>query len=81
MYPSAGHCAYIVHLKRNIRTNFKERRLGYLVAKAERAFRMSDFYATFNEITSINPKCAEYLIKIGLEHWERSHFQDHDTTS
>ncbi|RID77823.1 hypothetical protein BRARA_A00703 [Brassica rapa] len=74
VYPNAGHCACIVHLKRNIRTNFRQRQLGYLVSKAARAFRMGMFYETFAEISSINQACADYLIDIGLEHWTRSHF-------
>ncbi|XP_018448738.2 uncharacterized protein LOC108820271 [Raphanus sativus] len=74
VYPSAGHCICVVHLKRNIRSNFKDRHLGYLVAKAARTYRLNDFYATFNEIKSMDPSCAEYLIAIGFEHWARSHF-------
>ena len=74
MYPLAAHCACIIHLKRNIKTMFKERQLGYLVSKAARSFRMGDFYTVFGEIRSINQRCADYLIEIGLEHWTRSHF-------
>ncbi|KAJ4882223.1 hypothetical protein Rs2_39278 [Raphanus sativus] len=59
VYPTAGHCACILHLKRNIRTIFKQRQLGYLLTKAARAFRMGEFYTTFNEIRSINPGCAD----------------------
>ncbi|XP_048613401.1 uncharacterized protein LOC106442605 [Brassica napus] len=74
VYPNAGQCACIIHLKRNIRTIFKQRQLGYLVSKAAKAFRMVMFYETFAEISSINQACADYLIDIGLEHWTRSHF-------
>ena len=74
VYPNAGHCACIIHLKRNIRTIFKQRQLGYLVSKAAKAFRMVMFYETFAEISSINQACADYLIDIVLEHWTRSHF-------
>ncbi|XP_018462581.2 uncharacterized protein LOC108833668 [Raphanus sativus] len=74
VYPSAGHCICVVHLKRNIRTNFKERHLGHLVAKAARAYRLNDFYVTFNKIKVMDPSCAAYLIEIGFEHWARSHF-------
>lgn len=48
--------------------------MGYLVAKAARAYRLQDFYVTFNEIKSMDPQCAAYLIDIGFEHWARSHF-------
>ncbi|CAN7105748.1 unnamed protein product, partial [Brassica rapa subsp. narinosa] len=48
--------------KRNIRSNFRERHLEYLVAKAARAYKLNDFYVTFNEIKAMDPKCAAYLI-------------------
>lgn len=35
---------------------------------------MQDFQSTFNEIRSLDPACAEYLLDIGLEHWARAHF-------
>ncbi|CAN7062787.1 unnamed protein product [Brassica oleracea var. botrytis] len=46
----------------------------YLVAKAARAFRLQEFYSIFNEIKTMDPKCAEYLLDVGVEHWARSHF-------
>lgn len=64
----------MVHLKRNICSNFRARHLEYLVAKAARAFRVQDFYVIFNDIKSLDPACAEYLLDIGLEHWARAHF-------
>ncbi|KAL0743246.1 hypothetical protein Bca4012_084759 [Brassica carinata] len=74
VYPNAKHCTCILHLKRNIRSYIKDKHLGFLVGKAARAFHLSDFYTTFNEIKIINPSCADYLIGIGFEHWARSHF-------
>ncbi|WZZ52813.1 hypothetical protein YC2023_052920 [Brassica napus] len=74
VYPDAGHCICIVHLKRNIRTNFKGRHLPYLVAKAARSYRLEDFYKTFNETKEMDAGCAKYLLDIGFEHWARSHF-------
>ncbi|XP_018453735.1 uncharacterized protein LOC108824859 [Raphanus sativus] len=74
VYPLAGNCACIIHLKRNIKTLFKERQLGYLVSKAARAFRMGEFYTTLTEIRSINQRCADYLVDIGLQNRTRSHF-------
>ena len=64
----------MVHLKRNIRSNFRARHLEYLVAKAARTFILQEFYTTFNEIKTMDAACAEYLLDIGLEHWARSHF-------
>lgn len=69
------HCACILHLKRNIRTYFKDKHLGYLVGKAARAYSLSDFYSTFNEIKNVNASCAEYLMGIGFPHWTRSQFE------
>lgn len=73
MYPAAKHCACVIHLKRNIKTYYKNKHLAYLVVKAARAYQLSEFYNTFNEIKLINPSCADYLIGIGFEHWARSH--------
>ncbi|RID40841.1 hypothetical protein BRARA_J00853, partial [Brassica rapa] len=74
VYPGAQHCACILHLKRNIRTYFKNKHLSFLVGKAARAFSLADFYGAFNEIKLINASCAEYLEGIGFEHWARVHF-------
>ncbi|XP_048626905.1 uncharacterized protein LOC106349583 [Brassica napus] len=73
-YPEAKHCACILHLKRNIKTYSKDKNLGFLVAKAGRAYRLADFYKIFNEIKHVNASCAYYLIGIGFEHWAHSHF-------
>ncbi|KAH0867501.1 hypothetical protein HID58_074523 [Brassica napus] len=54
VYPEAKHSACIFHLKRNIRTYFKDKHLGYLVGKAARAYKLSQFYSAFNEIKTIN---------------------------
>lgn len=75
VFPGAGHCICVVHLKRNIHSNFRARHLEYLFAKAARTFRLQEFYSTFNEIKTLDAKCAEYLLDIGLEHWARAHFQ------
>ncbi|WZY73100.1 hypothetical protein YC2023_005340 [Brassica napus] len=39
------------------------------------AYKLSEFYTSFNEIKRVNASCAEYLIGIGFEHWARSHFE------
>ena len=44
------------------------------MGKAARAFQLSEFYTTFNEIKNINASCAEYLIDVGFEHWARANF-------
>lgn len=46
-----------------------------MVGKAARAYRLSVFYTTFNEIRRVNSSCADYLVGVGFEHWARSHFQ------
>ncbi|CAG7870257.1 unnamed protein product [Brassica rapa] len=74
VYPEARHCACILHLKRNIRTYYKDKNLGFLIAKAGRTYRLADFYKIFNEIKRVNASYADYLIGIGFEHWVRSHF-------
>lgn len=49
--------------------------MGYLVGKAARAYRLSEFYTTFAEIKRVNASCADYLVGIEFEHWARSHFK------
>ncbi|XP_022551907.1 uncharacterized protein LOC111202930 isoform X1 [Brassica napus] len=66
VYPMAKHYACVVSM-------FKKKHLAYLVSKAARAYRVCDFYKHFNEIKMIDINCADYLIRIGLEHWARSH--------
>lgn len=43
------------------------------MGKAARAYRLSEFYITFNEIKRVNESCADYLTSIGFPHWARSH--------
>ncbi|XP_009123328.1 uncharacterized protein LOC103848100 [Brassica rapa] len=76
VYSEAKRCACIIHLKRNIRTYYKDKNLGFLVAKAGRAYRLADFYKVFNEIKHLNASCADYLIGIGSEHWACFHFPE-----
>ncbi|XP_048634070.1 uncharacterized protein LOC125608157 [Brassica napus] len=45
------------------------------VRKEQGAYKLSEFYTSFNEIKRVNTSCAEYLIGIGFEHWARSHFE------
>lgn len=44
------------------------------MGKAARAYTLVEFYTVFNEIKMINQDCADYLLRIGLEHWTRAHF-------
>ncbi|KAL0728453.1 hypothetical protein Bca4012_024546 [Brassica carinata] len=75
IYPRASHCACLLHLQRNVQTIFKKRHLINLLGKAARAYKMEDFYRHFNELKVVDIACADYLIRIGLEHWTRSHFE------
>ncbi|KAJ4910419.1 hypothetical protein Rs2_05040 [Raphanus sativus] len=61
VYPLAGHCACIIHLKRNIKTLFKERQLGYLVSKAARAFRMGEEYPVITLVEFIRKKLVSWF--------------------
>lgn len=63
-----------MHLRRNVYTIFKKRHFLYLIARVARAYRLEDFYIHFNEIKVMDIACADYLIRIGLEHWARSQF-------
>lgn len=76
VYPMAKHCACLLHLQRNVQTIFKKRHLLYLLRKAARAYKMEDFYRHFNEIKVVDIiACADYLIRVGLEHLARSLFE------
>lgn len=44
-----------------------------MISKAARAYRKSSFHEYFGEIEKASPECAEYLTRIGLHHWTRSH--------
>lgn len=70
----ASHAACIVHLQRNIQTQFKSPNLAYLVSEAGRAYRSADFNRIWGEIKSLDGRCAQYLSEIGFQHWTRSHF-------
>ncbi|KAJ4889294.1 hypothetical protein Rs2_29042 [Raphanus sativus] len=74
IYPQARHCACLMHLQRNVQTIFKKKHLLYLISRAARAYRIEDFCIHFNKIMVVDIACADYLIRIGLEHWARSHF-------
>ncbi|CAE5957890.1 unnamed protein product [Arabidopsis arenosa] len=73
VYPRAAHGACIVHLQRNVAAKFKQRLLAPLISKAARAFKKTTFTEHFEEIERVSPRCAEYLLAIGWEHWTRSH--------
>ncbi|XP_013594925.1 PREDICTED: uncharacterized protein LOC106303121 [Brassica oleracea var. oleracea] len=74
VYPMAKHCSCLLHLQRNVQTIFKKKHLGYLLGRAARAYKLEDFYLHFNELKVVDGACADYLIRVGLEHWTRSHF-------
>ncbi|KAL0761523.1 hypothetical protein Bca101_077673 [Brassica carinata] len=74
VYPMAKHCACLLHLQRNVQTIFKKKHLGYLLGRAARAYKLEDFYLHFNELKVVDDACADYLIRVGLEHWARSYF-------
>lgn len=74
IYPQARHCACLMHLQRNVQTIVKKKHLLYLISRAARAYRIEDFCIHFNKIMVVDIACADYLIRIGLEHWARSHF-------
>lgn len=64
----------MLHLQRNVQTIFKKKHLLYILGKAARAYKVEEFYMHFNELKQVDIACADYLIRIGLEHWARSQF-------
>lgn len=63
-----------MHTQLNVQTIFKKKHLLYLISRAATAYLLEDFYVHFNEIKVVDIACADYLIRIGLEHWARSQF-------
>ncbi|XP_013679832.1 uncharacterized protein LOC106384413 [Brassica napus] len=57
VYPMAKHYSCVFHLQRNI--------LEPIVCVTSTSI--------FNEIKMIDINCADYLVRIGFEHWPRSH--------
>ncbi|KAL0730653.1 hypothetical protein Bca4012_026746 [Brassica carinata] len=75
VYPMSHHCACLKHLLRNVQTIYKKKHLQFLITRTARAYRIEDFYVHFNEIKQMDIACADYLIRIGFEHWAMSHFK------
>ncbi|KAL0697215.1 hypothetical protein Bca4012_064395 [Brassica carinata] len=62
-----------MHLQQNVQTIYKKKHLQYLISRAARAYRVEDFNIHFNEIRLIDSGCADYLTRVGFQHWARSH--------
>ncbi|KAL1215970.1 hypothetical protein V5N11_032870 [Cardamine amara subsp. amara] len=70
----ASHTACIVHLVQNIIAIRKTEQLGELVSATARTYRIEDFKKLFKEVREKDYRCADYLTRIGFEHWISLHF-------
>ncbi|XP_023640325.1 uncharacterized protein LOC111831047 [Capsella rubella] len=73
VYPLAHHGACVVHLHRNVKSNFQCERLAGMVSNAARAFTERDFNYWCKEVQSRKQQCVKYLEDIGLPHWTLYH--------
>ncbi|XP_048599674.1 uncharacterized protein LOC125579845 [Brassica napus] len=74
VYPHAHHEICIHHLPNNVVTYFKGKVVVGLVAKASKAYRVTDFKKKFTAIFSISPAIGTYLIQADVRKWARCQF-------
>ena len=77
VYPNALHAACIWHLCQNMRDRVKIDKDGAAVKFRDcaHAYTESEFEKEFGHFTSLWPKAADFLVKVGFEKWSRCHFK------
>ncbi|XP_024006162.1 uncharacterized protein LOC112082841 [Eutrema salsugineum] len=73
-YPQSHHGACLVHIQRNVHGNYKISGQKGLVGKAGEAFTVSNFKKLYARLKDVDYRCWEYMEKIPLALWTRSHF-------
>ncbi|XP_024013211.1 uncharacterized protein LOC112087534 [Eutrema salsugineum] len=73
-YPQSHHGACLVHIQRNVHGKFKGSGQKGLVGKAGEAFTVSNFKKLYARLKDVDYGCWEYMEKIPLALWTRSHF-------
>ncbi|CAN6846108.1 unnamed protein product, partial [Brassica oleracea] len=74
-YSSAHHGICLEHLKRNVGDKYKGLDQKHMVARAEKAFKVSEFQKMYDLIKLTDWRCWGYLEKIDKKLWTRSHFE------
>ncbi|CAB79655.1 putative protein [Arabidopsis thaliana] len=77
VYPNALHAACIWHLCQNMRDRVTIDKDGAAVKFRDcaHAYTESEFEKEFGHFTSLWPKAADFLVKVGFEKWSRCHFK------
>ncbi|XP_024010256.1 uncharacterized protein LOC112085285 [Eutrema salsugineum] len=73
-YPQSHHGACLVHIQRNVHGKYKGSGQKGLVGKAGEAFTVSNFKKLYARLKDVDYGCWEYMEKIPLALWTRSHF-------
>ncbi|XP_024007770.1 uncharacterized protein LOC112083889 [Eutrema salsugineum] len=73
-YPQSHHGACLVHIQRNVHAKYKGSGQKGLVGKAGEAFTVSNFKKLYARLKDVDYGCWEYMEKILLALWTRSHF-------
>ncbi|KAG7530355.1 MULE transposase domain [Arabidopsis suecica] len=73
-YPLASHCICIHHLIGNVITNHHGRGVVGMVAKASKAYRVTEFERLLKNICDINLAIGAYLEDANVTKWARCHF-------
>ncbi|XP_024004933.1 uncharacterized protein LOC112082074 [Eutrema salsugineum] len=73
-YPHAHHGACHVHIQRNVHAKYKGSGQKGLIGKAGEAFTVSNFKRLYARLKDVDYSCWEYMEKIPLALWTRSHF-------
>ncbi|KAG7536838.1 Zinc finger SWIM-type [Arabidopsis suecica] len=74
IYPLASHGICIHHLIGNVITFHHGRGVADMVAKASKAYRVTEFERLFKNICNISPAIGDYLQDANVEKWARYHF-------
>nr|AAC17090.2 Mutator-like transposase [Arabidopsis thaliana] len=77
VYPNALHAACIWHLCQNMRDRVKidKDRAAVKFRDCAHAYTESEFEKEFGHFTSLWPKAADFLVKVGFEKWSKCHFK------
>uniref|UniRef100_A0A1J3EYW1 SWIM-type domain-containing protein n=2 Tax=Noccaea caerulescens TaxID=107243 RepID=A0A1J3EYW1_NOCCA len=74
VYPRAAQGICIHHLLSNVVKSYHGKNLVGLVAKASKAYRITDFQKMMTDICKISPSVGKYLIEADVRKWARCRF-------
>jgi hypothetical protein len=74
VFPEANHGLCTYHLKGNLKSRFRNKKLLEDFEKTARFYLQSEFEEAFQQIEATQPGAANYLRSIGFHKWARAHF-------